>query len=83
MCFPSRYYAKCVHGARYQAAPKECHLKVVKRIVRYLIDNTPNFGIWYPKRASFDLVGYSDSDYAGVTPNMRYYPKETRRSHQG
>ena len=36
----------------------------MKRIVRYLI-HTPNFGIWYPKRASFDLVGYSDSDYAG------------------
>ena len=33
--------------ARYQAAPKECHLKAVKRIVRYLIQ-TPNFGIWYP-----------------------------------
>ena len=47
--------------ARYQAAPKECHLKAVKRIVRYLI-HTPNFGIWYPKRSSFDLVGYSDSD---------------------
>ena len=50
--------------ARYQAAPKECHLKAVKRIVRYLI-HTPNFGIWYPKRSCFDLVGYSDSDYAG------------------
>ena len=31
---------------------------------RYLI-HTPNFGIWYTKRASFNLVGYSDSDYAG------------------
>src|SRR3954470_14798949 len=50
--------------ARYQATPKECHLKDVKTIVRYLI-HTPNFGIWYPKRSSFDLVGYSDSDYAG------------------
>ena len=50
--------------ARYQAAPKECHLKAVKRIVRYLI-HTPNFGIWYPKGSSFNLVGYSDSDYAG------------------
>ena len=49
--------------ARYQAPPKECHLKAVKRIVRYLI-HTPNFGIWYPKRSSFNLVGYSDSDYA-------------------
>ena len=32
--------------------------------MRYLI-HTPNFGIWYPKRSSFDLVGYSNSDYAG------------------
>ena len=32
--------------------------------MRYLI-HTPNFGIWYPKRSSFDLVGYSDSDYVG------------------
>ena len=47
--------------ARYQAAPKDCHLKAVKKIVRYLI-HTQNFGIWYPKRASFNLVGYSDSD---------------------
>ena len=27
--------------------------------------HTANFGIWYPKRSSFDLVGYSDSDYVG------------------
>ena len=31
--------------------------------MRYLIQ-TPNFGIWYPKRSSFDLGGYSDLDYA-------------------
>ena len=41
--------------ARYQAAPKECHIKVVKRIVRYLI-HTPNFGIWYPKRSPLILL---------------------------
>src|SRR5215216_6176631 len=49
--------------ALYQAPPKECHLKAVKRIVRNLI-HTPNYGIWCPKRSSFYLVGYSDSDYA-------------------
>ena len=27
--------------------------------------HTPNFGIWYPKGSSFNLVGYSDSNYAG------------------
>ena len=36
--------------ARYQAAPKECHLKAMKRMVSYLI-HTPNFGIWYLKRS--------------------------------
>ena len=49
--------------ARFQAAPKECHLVAVKRILRYLI-HTPTFGLLYPKGSSFDLLGYSDSDYA-------------------
>ena len=50
--------------ARFQAAPKESHLMAVKRIFRYLV-HTPNFGLWYPKGASFDLIGYSDADWAG------------------
>jgi hypothetical protein len=50
--------------ARFQANPKECHLMTVKRILRYLV-LTPNLGLWYPKGSSFDLLGYSDSDYAG------------------
>jgi hypothetical protein len=36
----------------------------VKRILRYLV-HTPNLGLWYPKGSTFDLLGYSDSDYAG------------------
>jgi hypothetical protein len=36
----------------------------VKRISRYLV-HTPNLGLWYPKGSTFDLLGYSDSDYAG------------------
>ena len=50
--------------ARFQANPKECHLMAVKRILRYLVF-TPNLGLWYPKGSSYDLLGYSDSDYAG------------------
>jgi hypothetical protein len=50
--------------ARYQSDPKECHLVAVKRILRYLV-STPYFVIWYPKGSTFDLIGYSDSDYAG------------------
>ena len=50
--------------ARFQAAPREYHLTAVKRILRYL-KYTSNIGLWYPKGAHFDLVGFSDSDYAG------------------
>jgi hypothetical protein len=50
--------------ARFQANPKEVHLRAVKRIMRYLV-YTPKFGLWYPKRSTFDLIGYSDTDYAG------------------
>ena len=32
----------------------------IKRILRY-----PNFGLWYPKGSNFNLLGYSNSDYAG------------------
>jgi hypothetical protein len=50
--------------ARFQANPKECHLMAVKRILRYLV-HTPDLGLWYPKGSTFDLLGYSYSDYAG------------------
>lgn len=50
--------------ARYQAAPKERHMLVFNRILRYLV-HTPNFGLWYPKGSSFSLVGYTDSGWAG------------------
>jgi hypothetical protein len=50
--------------ARFQANPKEVHLRVVKRIMRYLV-YTPKFGLWYPKGSSFDLISYFDVDWAG------------------
>ena len=53
----------CMH-ARFQANPKECHLVAVKRILRYLV-HTSNLGLWYPKGSKFDVLGYSDLDYAG------------------
>jgi hypothetical protein len=49
--------------AHFQAFPKEPHLSAIKRILRYL-KHTPSIGLWYPKGARFQLVGYSDSDYA-------------------
>jgi hypothetical protein len=50
--------------ARFQADPKEVHLRAVKRIMIYLV-YTPKFELWYPKGSTFDLIGYSDADWAG------------------
>jgi hypothetical protein len=50
--------------ARFEATPKECHLRVVKKIMRHLV-LTPNLDLWYPKGSHFDLIGYSDADYVG------------------
>ncbi|GKE01699.1 uncharacterized mitochondrial protein-like protein, partial [Tanacetum coccineum] len=47
----------------YQVNPKVSHLHAVKRIFRYLKDQ-PKLGLWYLKDSSFDLVAYTDSDYA-------------------
>jgi hypothetical protein len=49
--------------ARFQANPKEVHLSTVKRIMRYLA-YTPKFGLWYPKGSTFNLIRYSNADYA-------------------
>jgi hypothetical protein len=48
--------------ARFQATPKDCHLRAIKRIMKYLV-LTPNLGLWYPKGSHFELNGYSDADY--------------------
>nr|GEV46362.1 hypothetical protein [Tanacetum cinerariifolium] len=50
--------------ARFQVTPKSSHLHAVKRFFRYL-KGKPYLGLWYPKDSPFDLVTYSDSDYAG------------------
>jgi hypothetical protein len=49
--------------ARFQASLRESHLKAIKRILRYL-KHTQDVGLCYPKDARFELVGYSNSDYA-------------------
>ena len=56
-------FATCL-CARFQADPRESHLVALKRIFRYF-KGTPNLGIWYPRESGFDLIGYSDADYAG------------------
>jgi hypothetical protein len=60
---PDIMFSVCM-CARFQANPKESHLSVLKRILRYL-KYTPSIGLWYPHGACFELLGYSDSDFAG------------------
>nr|GEW12508.1 hypothetical protein [Tanacetum cinerariifolium] len=44
----------------------DVHIYIVKRIFRYL-KGKPHLGLWYLKDSSFNLVAYSDSDYAGAS----------------
>ncbi|GJR97164.1 putative ribonuclease H-like domain-containing protein [Tanacetum coccineum] len=52
--------------ARYQVNLKISHLHAVKRIFRYLKGQL-KLGLWYLKDSPFDLVAYTDSDYAGAS----------------
>nr|GEV49034.1 hypothetical protein [Tanacetum cinerariifolium] len=48
----------------FQVTPIASHLHAVKRMFRYH-KGKPHLGLWYLKDLPFDLVAYSDSDYAG------------------
>ncbi|GKA13413.1 putative ribonuclease H-like domain-containing protein, partial [Tanacetum coccineum] len=62
---PDIMFAVCA-CARFQVNPKVSHLHDVKRIFRYL-KGQPKLGLWYLKESPFDLVAYTDSDYAGAS----------------
>ncbi|GJT15895.1 putative ribonuclease H-like domain-containing protein [Tanacetum coccineum] len=62
---PDIMFAVCA-CARFQVNPKISHLHAVKRIFRYL-KGQPKLGLWYPKDSPFDLVAFTDSDYAGAS----------------
>jgi hypothetical protein len=48
---PDIMFSVCM-CARFQAAPEDCYLRAVKRIIRYLV-LTPNLGLWYLKGSHF------------------------------
>ncbi|GKA77629.1 putative ribonuclease H-like domain-containing protein [Tanacetum coccineum] len=62
-------FAVCAY-ARFQVTPKISHLLAVKRIFRYL-KGKPTLGLWYFKDSPFELVAYTDSDYAGATQDRK------------
>jgi hypothetical protein len=59
----SRNIVKSRFWGPSEAEGPNIHLRAVKRILRYLV-HTPKFGLWYPKGSTFDLIGYSDADWA-------------------
>ncbi|GJV47816.1 putative ribonuclease H-like domain-containing protein [Tanacetum coccineum] len=73
---PDIMFVVCV-CARYQVNPKASHLHVVKKIFRYL-KGQPKLGLWYLKDSPFDLVAYTDSDYARASLDR----KSTTRGYQ-
>ncbi|XP_069150779.1 secreted RxLR effector protein 161-like [Solanum lycopersicum] len=50
--------------ARFQACPRDSHLKGAKRILRYL-KKIGDLVLFYPAGDTFDLVGFADADFAG------------------
>ncbi|GJR36966.1 putative ribonuclease H-like domain-containing protein [Tanacetum coccineum] len=66
---PDIMFAVCA-CARFQVTPKTSHLLAVKRIFRYL-KGKPTLGLWYSRDSLFELVAYTDSDYAGATQDRK------------
>ncbi|GJW11436.1 putative ribonuclease H-like domain-containing protein [Tanacetum coccineum] len=66
---PDIMFAVCA-CARFQVSPKTSHLLAVKRIFRYL-KGKPSLGLWYSKDSPWELVAYTDSDYAGATQDRK------------
>nr|GFA49736.1 hypothetical protein [Tanacetum cinerariifolium] len=62
---PDIMFAVCARAC-FQVTLKDSHLHAVKRIFRYL-KGKPHLGLWYLKGSPFDLVAYSDSDFAGAS----------------
>ncbi|GJY16784.1 putative ribonuclease H-like domain-containing protein [Tanacetum coccineum] len=66
---PYIMFAVCA-CARFQVTLKTSHLLAVKRIFRYL-KGKPTLGLWYSRDSPFELVAYTDSDYARATQDRK------------
>ncbi|MFS7942027.1 putative RNA-directed DNA polymerase [Helianthus anomalus] len=66
---PDIMYPTCL-CARYQSNPKQSHLTIVKRILRYL-KGCPSIGLWYPRSGDFTLSGFADSNFGSCKQNAK------------
>ncbi|CAM8887426.1 unnamed protein product [Rhodiola kirilowii] len=66
---PDILFSVCL-CARFQADPRETHVKAVKRILRYL-KGTDDLCLFYPKGGDLRLMAYTDADYAGCKSDRK------------
>lgn len=50
--------------SRYMAKPTQLHLQAAKRVLRYL-RGTMDFGVWYKRGGTGEVLVYTDNDFAG------------------
>ncbi|XP_060667179.1 uncharacterized mitochondrial protein AtMg00810-like [Ziziphus jujuba] len=50
--------------SRFMHEPCEKHLRCAKRILKY-VKGTAKYGLWFSSKCSGELMGFSDSDWAG------------------
>jgi len=50
--------------SRFMACPTQQHFATTKRVLRYL-KGTVNYGVFYKRGGVSDLIGFTNSDYAG------------------
>ena len=56
--------------ARFQEAPKESHIIVIKIILRYL-KGTEEYGLWYPKGNNLIIQAFTDADWVGSVDDRK------------
>ncbi|CAM8956714.1 unnamed protein product [Rhodiola kirilowii] len=66
---PDILFSVCL-CVRFQADPRETHVKAVKRILRYL-KGTDDLFLFYLRGGELRLAAYSDADYAGCKTDRK------------
>ncbi|XP_039036736.1 secreted RxLR effector protein 161-like [Hibiscus syriacus] len=51
--------------SRFMHSPSEVHYRATKRVLRF-VKGTTDFGVLYARNADIKLVGFTDSDWAGM-----------------
>ena len=55
---------------RYQSNPGKDHWKAAKKVMRYL-QGTKDYKLMYRRTSNLEVVGYSDSDFAGCVDSRK------------